>query len=361
MPEKRGNRVRRILDSKRQPPEYQRLDIEPKQGGKSLLHDDFGLPKVGSASKKEDVPEMEEVSNEPVRVRASVPDESKVQIAKGGIPQRGRPSRAAEQSFTEEEDDRFIPPKSNFVSVGQKEHTWYDDKVAGPSEMVDNNALDPNAPDEQLIDTNSLQGANPLADVENEEVSEIRKHFEQRLRYVHDGVLSQLEDVVNLEDLEQFKANVLGKGGVFAAVLRQFKKLPPQERRVVGELVNSVIDSLKLEFEAKEYEFLSEEDEDEEFPPEVGEYEEGRNPEDEDTDANMDVGPAQPQTAKVSSALGEGQYAVLVDDKLFTVVDSAQDARQVLSRLILGNNVDVERIQLIKRVPIDFGVVLYED
>jgi hypothetical protein len=356
MTEKRGNRVKRILDSKRQPPEYQRLDIEPREGGKSLLHDDFGLPKVGPAPSRGDIPQMREVSNKPVSIKASVPDESRVQIAKGGIPQKGRPSRAAEQTFTKEEDDGFIPPKNNFVNVGQTEHAWYDEKVAGPSEMVDNNALDSNAPDEQLIDTDSLQGTNPLADIEQEELSEIRKQFEQRLQYIQDGVLSQLEDVVNLEDLEQFKANILGKSGVISTVLKQFKKLDSQDRQVVGELVNSVIDTLRLEFEAKEYEFLSDEEEDEDEESEHGDF-----PEEEDSNENLDVGPRQPQTAKVSAALAEGQYAVLVDDKLFTVVDSAQEARQVLSRLILGNNVDVERIQLIKRIPIDFGVVLYED
>ena len=36
--------VRRAIEAKRNRPEYQRLDIEPETGGKSLLHDEHGLP-----------------------------------------------------------------------------------------------------------------------------------------------------------------------------------------------------------------------------------------------------------------------------------------------------------------------------
>jgi hypothetical protein len=345
MTEKRGNRVRRILESKRQPPEYQRLDIEPKEGGRSLLHDDFGLPRVSPTLSRGDVPQMREVSNKPVTIKASVPDESKIQIARGGIPQKGRPARAAEQTFTKEEDDGFIPPKNNFVNVGQIEHAWYDDKVAGPSEMVDNN---------HDVDADGLQGANPLADVEPE-VSEIQQQYKQRLQYIQDGVISQLEDVVSLEDLEQFKANILGRNGVVTSVLRQFKKLEGKDRQVVGEMINSVIENLKLEFESKEYEFLSDDDE---TPQDEEDETEDLPPETPDTGKYSSV--FQP-VAKISAALAEGQWAIFVDDKMFTVVDSAQEARQTLTRLILGNNIDVQRIQLIKRIPIDFGVVLYED
>lgn len=373
---KRGNRISRVLETKRQPPAHQQMDIDPAEGGRSLLHDEHGMPRVTPAPKQESPP-LKELPNIPISIKASVP--AQPQIARG-VPKKGQPSPAAQQVLQSDEDDGFIPPKNNFVNVGQTEHVWYDEKVAGPSEVkqeiIDNN---------KEVDVEKLQGLDPMADVQSSEVSEVRKQFEKRLNYIYNSVLTQLEDVVDLDQLDQFKSNVLGKNGVFVAVLKQFKKLPPEERQAVGELINSFIDNLKLEFEAKENEFLilTDEEGDEEFdgegydelvnemieaPAKVveklnkdqrtqGAPEPRSEPEAEDPgDREED-----PPPAKVSATLSEGQYGVLVDDKLFVVVDSNQDARNVLSRLILGNNVAVERIQLIKRIPIDFGVVLTEE
>lgn len=356
MTDPRGNRVRRILDAKRQPPEYQRLDIEPREGGRSLLHDEFGLPKVSQTpTNKGDIPVMPEISGEPVHIKASEPDIGKVHMFTG-TPKRGVPSPKAQQVVTS--DDGFFPPKNNFVSVGQVENAWATKEVTGlpdtDNTMVDNNwPEDPSEEDGAAVEQHieSLQGANPLEDLENEKVSAARKHFEDRLKHIFAEVVAKLQMVETLDDLDDFKANVLGKSGVMNVILRQFGQIPASDRQVVGELVNNVIDQLKLEFEAKEYELSEEEDDVEDQPAEEDWAEHDQ--------SNADVGPGpQPQTAKVSAALEEGQFAILIEDKLLTTVDDAESARAALSRLILGNNVPVESLQLIKRIPIDFGVIL---
>lgn len=352
--DQRGNRVRRILDAKRQPPEYQRLDYEPKEGGRSLLHDEFGLPKVAPASNKGDIPIMKEIPNEPVAIKASQP---KAQVS-NGIPKRGTPSILAQQSFV---DDGFIPPKNNFVSVGQVDNAWATKEVTGlpdtankDSKMVDNNW--PENPSEEDGDqvaqqVEKLQGMNPLADLENDKVSATRKHFEHRLQHIITEVIEKLQVVDTLDELANIKANVLGKNGILASILRQFSKIPPADRAVIGEAINNIIDQLKLEFEAKEYELTSDTEDEEDSQVQWNDEEE---PEPEE-EPGADIPQA---TAKISTALEEGQFAILIEDKLFSTVDDAQEARKVLTRLILGNNVPVENIQLIKRVPIDFGVIL---
>ncbi len=361
--DQRGNRVRRILETKRQPPEYQRLDLEPKEGGRSLLHDEFGLPKVSpTPTNKGDIPIMKDIPNEPVSIKASQP----VAQVSNSLPKRGVPSVLAQQSFV---NDGFFPPKNNFVSVGQVESAWATKEVTGlpdttntNTSMVDNNWPESSSDEDGEIvakQIEKLQGMNPLADLENSNVSAARKHFEHRLQHILSEVIEKLHVVDSVDELTDFKANVLGKSGVLSVVLRQFAQVPPAERQVIGESINNVIDQLKLEFEAKEYELTSDEGEYEEDEPTEEDWaEHDSQNEEEETSQNEEEPQSQQGTAKISSALEEGQFAILIDDKLFTTVNDTQEARKVLTRLILGNNVPVENIQLIKRVPIDFGVIL---
>ncbi len=340
----RGNRVRRVLDNKRQPPAYQQLDLEPKEGGRSLLHDEFGIPKV-SSKPEDNLPPLKELPNEPVKIKASIPDESKYKMAKG-IPQKGMPVKSAEQMM--ERDDGFIPPKSNFVNVGQVDHAWHDEKVTGLPEqaMIDNNSLD-----SEDIDTDALQGLDPLADGQPQ-VSKIRQEYEERLNTILVKVAEQMKRVTNLEQLKQFKGNVLGKKGVLAAVLKEFAKLPKGERQALGQLVNQFVEALRLEFDALEYELISNKEDDEE---DMGMY-----PAEEE-----ETVPEPVQNSEGSLSLQEGDYAILVDNKLFKLVHHEPgnpppevDVRHILSRLVLGNDIDVERVQVIKRCRVDFGITL---
>jgi hypothetical protein len=347
MNDQRGNRIRRILETKCQQPEHQRLDKEPKEGGRSLLHDEFGLPKVSSKTNNSDIPVMKEIPNKPVAIKASQP---KVQIS-NTLPKRGVPSVLSQQSF----DDGFIPPRNNFVSVGQVESAWVTKEVTGlpdtknpKSQMVDNNWPQTSSEedgDEIQKQVERLQGMNPLGDLE----SSVRKNFEHQLQVILTEVVEELSVMDSLDDFADLKSRVFNKNGVISDIICQLSKIPATERVVVGQLINNVIDQLKLEFEAKEYELTSDVEEDGE-----------NNPEDwsqEPSDDSEEFEKSQ-ATAKISSALSVGQFAIFIDDKLFVTVASAKEAREVLTKLILGNNVPVENIQLIKRIPIDFGVIL---
>lgn len=343
----RGNRVKRILDKKRQPPEYQRLDLEPNEGGKSLLHDEFGFPKVAPQNNKEDFLIMKEISNKPVAIKAS---EVKPPQLSGGVPKKGMPSVSSYQDFSE---DGFIPPKNNFVSVGQVESAWATKEVTGlpdtnnsKSQMVDNNWVDNlSQEDGDAVEKHveSLQGMNPLTDLE----SSVRKNFEHQLQVMLNEVVEELGMTDSLDDLAEVKSRILGKKGVLNDLLHQFSKIPGTERPRIGQLVNDCIDQLKLEFEAKEYELTSDAEEDEKIQEDWQ-----QEPIEEDVESE------QPVTAKISSTLAAGEFAIFIDDKWFKTVSSVKEVREILSKLILGNNVPVENIQLIKRIPIDFGVIL---
>jgi len=339
MDDKKGNRVRRILEAKRQPPEYQRLDLEPKEGGRSLLHDEFGIPKVSPTPKnKGDIPVMEDIPNEPVQVKASLPSQN-VKVPTG-IPKKGSPLPSVG------DDDGFFPPRANFVAVGQKEHTWYAPEVTGPSrkkESVDDVIIDNN--DE--VDVESLQGADPFADLKTEEGSEIRQKFERILSMIEEDALASIYSAPSLDDLDEVRSKIFGKSSDLTTLLKEFKNIPTEERRVVGEIVNYAVENIKLEIQAKKDSLEIEDESEEEFT----------SSEDRSSSDDNDKGYYPTQTAKISS-LQEGFFAILVDDKLYSTAQDAISARDILSKLILGNNIEVTRVQVIKRVPIDFGIIL---
>jgi hypothetical protein len=346
MTDSRGNRVRRILDAKRQQPEYQRLDTDVKEGGKSLLHDEFGLPKVASSAHKGDIPIMKDVSNEPIQVKASEPDVNRIHIARR-IPQRGNP--------LPQDDDGFLPPKNNFVAVGQVDSAWNVKEVTGlPDKMVDNNWPADSSDDEGDIveqKIQDLQGIDPLGIVNDQKVTSTHKIFEDRLNHILAEVSQKLYEINSIDEFNDFKVNVLGQNGPLQSVLQQFAQLPQSERPVIGQLVNDVIDQLKLAFEEKEYD-LSSFDEDI-IQPTDDELEDYNQSEDDITEEEV-------VTTKISTALEENHYAILVNDQLFAIAENQERARNILSNLILGKDIPVDDIQLIKRIPIDFGIILKE-
>ncbi len=148
----------------------------------------------------------------------------------------------------------------HFVSVGQVDNAWATKEVTGlpdttniDSPMVDNNWPE-NSSNENAEavaqHVESLQGMNPLADVKNNKVvSAARKQFENRLQHLQVEVIKKCQDIDNLDDLEQIKSNILGKTGALNVVLGQFSQLPISDRKIVGELINNIIDQLKFEFE----------------------------------------------------------------------------------------------------------------
>ena len=357
----RTNRVRRILDSKRQTPEYQRIDIEPQEGGKSRLHDEFGIPKIQKLQKKEVQP-LKGLSNKPIAIKAVAKENIPVMIGHHGMNRQILKSKAKQQ--VEDEDDKFYPPKSNFVSVGQQEHAWHDESVTGLP-TVDNN---------EIMDTENLQGIDPLLDTE---LSQVCQYFNKYLTHITEGVVSQLDDVEDLDDLSKLHKNVLSNTGILGKLLRQFNKVPPNDKEGVGYIVNNFIEDMNEKFKTKQDEFVQEE---EESKAEEEEYDKAHEDDEdkkafEDTDTVEETGDSEIGDSEIgdsetgdsetgvnlqslSEIIQDGQYGILVQGSLVSVANSLVSAKQMLTTLVLNKNVDISTITLIKRIPIDFGIIV---
>jgi hypothetical protein len=322
--------------SKMRQPEYKRLDIEPKMGGQSLFHDEFGLPKSATPKKKDILP-INEISNMPILMKASQPSEN-ITFKK---------SQVSKISIGEVEDDKFIPPKSNFVSIGHVEHAWYDDKAAGIS--VDNN---------DHVDVESLQGLNPL--VKNVKSLEF---FTKRLAYITNFTINELIEVDSLEGLSELKTKIFGKHGLFTELLKQVGDVEPNYREKIGVLINKTYSDIQLEIQGKSIELETEAEDDEEnleWPEDMAVI---TKPDDENQNESEDeeVVEEDEDNSNVESkdsSIPEGWYAVIVDGKLLEVVESIEIARDCISQLILNDNIALDNIQLIKRIKIDFGIIL---
>jgi hypothetical protein len=327
-----------------------------KEGGKSLLHDQFGIPKLSKVPKKEVMP-LKELPNQPIPVRAAV-RETPVRM---GHPGMKRDVVQPKAPVVQDEDDKFYPPKSNFVSVGQQEHTWHDESVTGLP-TVDNN---------DTMDTDSLQGMNPLADADPE-MSQVCQYFDKRLKHITEGIVSQLEDVQDLEDLAQLHKNVLSKTGVLGTLLRQFNKIPQNERAGVGHLINAFIEDINSKFQDKQNEFVQDEEEGQAEEEEYDrthpdsekkaegevEYQEDDPVDNDQMEDHADNSDAGVNLHNLSEVMQEGQYGILVQGSLVKVENSAVSAKQMLTTLVLNKGVDISTITLIKRVPVDFGIIV---
>jgi hypothetical protein len=117
--------------------EYQRMDIDPRPAGRSLLHDRNGMPRVAQPKSRAARP-MPEISNEPIRIPAK----------------------------KEEDVSYHRVPKQPMAHIGMHEDTmWFDEElVAGevpghspPEDVIDNN---------EEIDVESLQRPDSARDEE---------------------------------------------------------------------------------------------------------------------------------------------------------------------------------------------------
>jgi len=358
--------TQRILDIKTRQPEYQRLDMDPKVGGKSLLHDEFGIPKVGPANRTS-IPIMKEISSELIKIKASKPGKIKIR-GSSRILEDGNyiqiPSFTGSNISPPDDDDKFIPPKSNFVSVGHADHVWYDDKVAGPSKVkskaiiIDNNDYIGDAPDA----TDKLQGINPLSQNDSK-TDEAIKFFAKRLDHVKSLVISQLAEITEIKELTNLRENTFGKKGLFMDVVDKLTSLNI-DKFAVGALLNQTYTELDLEIQGKEFELQAEDEaaaEVTKWPEDIAQVvlpstkdsEDEDKPDDEDSITDRDPPSNNPD-------FPEGHYAVCVDDNLVSITDNIGDARNIISNLVLNDNLELGQIQLLKRIKIDFGIILEE-
>jgi hypothetical protein len=119
-------------------PEYERLGIEPKTGGTSLLHDEIGEPLVRQQPGPR-IPAAESITNEKVLIKH---DESKEE------PRLANPLTARRKPI----------PSSGFV-----DQMWMDGKPIEKSdeEIPDSAIIDNN----DVVNIDALQGIDPLASV----------------------------------------------------------------------------------------------------------------------------------------------------------------------------------------------------
>ena len=64
--------------------------------------------------------------------------------------------------------------------------------------------------------------------------------IEAKLQEIKSGILKKIEEADNVNVINDIKVSVLGKKGELTQVLKSMKDLPPEERPVVGQMVNSV-------------------------------------------------------------------------------------------------------------------------
>lgn len=294
------NKLKKILEEKQTIPEYQRLDIEPAEGGKPLLLNDFGKPLISKEIKnKLKVPLLKEITNEPIHCKAQ-----------------------QENNKKPIDNDGFVPPKSNFVSIGNtKDHVWYDL---------------PQSSKEDEIDIDALQGLDPLTSDINAAMSEQIIATEKMLLDIKTNVIKQLSTIENLDNLKLLKINLFGKNSNFDKMLSYINTLQPKEKHVIGEMIANTMSILSLEIDAKEYEFITSKEEtieDEEI-------------DDEEYNSTENI------------SLLENDYSIYLDGENISVEQDINIIRKILSKLLLEDNIDISRIMLIKRIPIDFGVLI---
>ena len=79
--------------------------------------------------------------------------------------------------------------------------------------------------------------------------------MKEQIAKIKESSLKEIEQCENEKQLNELKVKYLGKKGELTVVLRGMGSLKPEERPVIGELVNQVRDELNILFENKEKEF----------------------------------------------------------------------------------------------------------
>lgn len=72
-----------------------------------------------------------------------------------------------------------------------------------------------------------------------------------KIKSIESSVISELEQAENLSKLNELRVKVLGKAGELTALLRGMKDLSPEERPIIGSLVNKTRDKITALIEEK--------------------------------------------------------------------------------------------------------------
>ena len=77
---------------------------------------------------------------------------------------------------------------------------------------------------------------------------ELRKELEA----LKESYKEKFEEITNLQELQQLKAELLGKKGKITQVLKNLKNVPPEERKEIGKLTNQIKQFFEELIKAKE-------------------------------------------------------------------------------------------------------------
>lgn len=75
--------------------------------------------------------------------------------------------------------------------------------------------------------------------------------LDQTISELHAAIVSQLEGASNLEAIEAARVEALGRKGKLSEISKDMGKLPPEERKRIGALLNSVKQDLERRIEAR--------------------------------------------------------------------------------------------------------------
>ena len=76
--------------------------------------------------------------------------------------------------------------------------------------------------------------------------------MKEKLEQIRDAAKQKAEEIKNLQELNELKVKMLGKKGELTEILRGMKDLSPEERPVIGNLVNKVRDDIESNFKRME-------------------------------------------------------------------------------------------------------------
>lgn len=284
--------------SKRPPPAYQQAGIDPKQGGKSLLHNEFGFPKTPATTKKKKE-KIKEITSDVVFIKAS--DKNALKKAKYNE-KKGLPSKKAEQDF--------------LCNVGNnEEHVWYPDSVTGKnSEIIDNN-------DE--VDIEALQGLNPSLDTKNEIYE---NPVIKRLISISESVQTILDSQQKIDFLD-FKEKLFSENGPITKAISNLN-VSPDLRGEYNKVIFKIIESISNYIILKEKDLLIPREEIEE-------------------DTEFSIKDLQPK-----------EFVIFIDDKFINKAYDFNSIKKTLNHLVIEKSIPIERIYVYKRLSIDFGVVV---
>ena len=83
--------------------------------------------------------------------------------------------------------------------------------------------------------------------------------MKEKIEQIKTKSIEEIEKAETQKELAEAKVKYLGKKGELTLVLREMGKLTPEERPIMGKMVNEVRDILEEEFDKKEKELKSKE------------------------------------------------------------------------------------------------------